>query len=101
GSATATRRWAGSVRACSESGTAPRPPPPLHEPIEQMSREKILDIEILRALAVIGVVIHHARTDLFTWSSPGLERLGVFFGGWVGVDLFFAISGFVIGRSLL
>jgi len=66
-----------------------------------MSREKILDIEILRALAVIGVVIHHARTDLFTWSSPGLERLGVFFGGWVGVDLFFAISGFVIGRSLL
>src|SRR5690606_25196117 len=66
-----------------------------------MSRERSLDVELLRALAVIGVVIHHARTDLFTWSSPGLERLGVFFGGWVGVDLFFAISGFVIGRSLL
>ena len=40
-----------------------------------MSREKILDIEVLRGLAVIGVVIHHARDNLFTWTSPGLERL--------------------------
>lgn len=66
-----------------------------------MIKGRILDIEVLRALAVIGVVIHHARTDLFTWSSPGLERLGVYFGGWIGVDLFFAISGFVIARTLL
>src|SRR5690606_17260551 len=102
-SSTAPRqwRWAASRPGCSAFGAASRPHLPLHEPTDQMSREKILDIEILRALAVIGVVIHHARTDLFTWSSPGLERLGVFFGGWVGVDLFFAISGFVIGRSLL
>lgn len=66
-----------------------------------MSKERILDIEVLRGLAVIGVVIHHARDNLFTWSSPGLERLAVYFGGWVGVDLFFAISGFVIARTLL
>lgn len=66
-----------------------------------MSRDRIIDIEILRALAVIGVVVHHARDNLFTWTSPGLERLAVYFGGWVGVDLFFVISGFVIARSLL
>lgn len=66
-----------------------------------MNRERILDIEVLRALAVIGVVIHHARDNLFTWTSPGLERLAVYFGGWVGVDLFLAISGFVIARTLL
>ena len=66
-----------------------------------MSRERITDIEVLRGLAVIGVVIHHARDNLFTWSSPGLERLAVYFGGWVGVDLFFVISGFVIARTLL
>jgi|SRR5690554_584606 len=66
-----------------------------------MSRARIDDIEALRALAVIGVVIHHAQGNLFTWSSPGIERLGAYFGGWVGVDLFFAISGFVIARTLL
>ena len=66
-----------------------------------MGRDRILDIEVLRALAVIGVVVHHARDNLFTWTSPGLERLAVYFGGWVGVDLFFVISGFVIARSLL
>lgn len=66
-----------------------------------MSRERILDIEILRAVAVMVVVVHHTRDNLLPWSSPGLERLTVYFGGWVGVDLFFAISGFVIARSLL
>ena len=66
-----------------------------------MSRPLILDLEVLRGLAVIGVVIHHARDNLFTWSSPGLERLAVYFGGWVGVDRFFAISGFIIARTLL
>ena len=66
-----------------------------------MNRERIVDLEVLRGLAVIGVVIHHSRDNLFTWSSPGLERLAVYFGGWVGVDLFFAISGFVIARTLL
>src|SRR5690554_7448281 len=66
-----------------------------------MSRARIADLEMLRGLAVIGVVIHHARDNLFTWSSPGLERLATYFGGWVGVDLFFAISGFVIARTLL
>lgn len=66
-----------------------------------MRRDRILDIEVLRALAVIGVVVHHSRGNLFTWTSPALERLAVYFGGWVGVDLFFAISGFVIARSLL
>lgn len=66
-----------------------------------MSRARIADLEMLRGLAVIGVVIHHAQDNLFTWSSPGLERMATYFGGWVGVDLFFAISGFVIARTLL
>lgn len=66
-----------------------------------MSRRLILDLEVLRGLAVMGVVIHHARDNLFTWTSPGLERLAVYFGGWVGVDLFLAISGFIIARTLL
>lgn len=63
--------------------------------------KRIDDIEILRAFAVIFVVLHHSLDNLFTWSTPGLARFAAYFGGGFGVDLFFAISGFVIARDLL
>lgn len=45
------------------------------------------DVEGLRAVAVLAVLAFHAR-----WSA--------FSGGFVGVDVFFVISGFVIALSL-
>ena len=50
---------------------------------------KRLDIQILRAMAVLLVVAYHL---------PGSWHLG---GGFVGVDVFFAISGYVITESIL
>jgi peptidoglycan/LPS O-acetylase OafA/YrhL len=47
-----------------------------------------LDIQGLRALAVILVALNHADV-------PGLA------GGYIGVDVFFVISGFVITQSML
>ena len=62
--------------------------------------KRIDDIEILRAVAIVFVLIEHAQINLLHWGSPALQRFYSWFGGWSGVDLFFVISGFVITREL-
>jgi peptidoglycan/LPS O-acetylase OafA/YrhL len=64
----------------------PQESPPRHLPAP-VPRKFRPDIEGMRAIAVIAVVLYHAG-------------LGVR-GGYVGVDVFFVISGFLITQQLL
>ena len=58
-------------------------------------RERQPGLDLLRALAIIVVVINHAA--LFGFKLPGrVDRFG-----WIGVDLFFVLSGYLIGGQLL
>lgn len=66
-----------------------------------MNNKRIMDIEVLRAIAVLGVLFHHLQGSLFTDPVPLLEKIHGWAQPWWGVDLFFAISGFVIARSLI
>ena len=66
-----------------------------------MTSKRIMDIEVLRAIAVLGVLFHHLQGSLFTDPVPLLELIHGWAQPWWGVDLFFAISGFVIARSLI
>ena len=52
-------------------------------------------LDLLRALAIIVVVIYHA--GIMGFPLPG--RMHRF--GWIGVDLFFVLSGYLIGGQLL
>ncbi|HWX01922.1 acyltransferase [Collimonas sp.] len=62
---------------------------------------RIKDIELLRGIAVLFVLFEHTRFNLFGQPSEILAFIYTHFGFWNGVDLFFAISGFVIARDLI
>jgi peptidoglycan/LPS O-acetylase OafA/YrhL len=63
--------------------------------------ERFENINLLRAFAAVAVVVYHV-IELMKWSAfPTEGPLAIFRIGWIGVDLFFVISGFVITRSAL
>jgi peptidoglycan/LPS O-acetylase OafA/YrhL len=64
------------------------------------SNGKNLDIEVLRGVAVIYAVFSHFG-NLLLWDSPICRGVMQYALTWVGVDLFFCISGYVIALSIL
>ena len=58
-------------------------------------RDRQPGLDLLRALAIVLVVLYHG--GIFGFTLPGdVQRFG-----WVGVDLFFVLSGYLIGGQLL
>jgi peptidoglycan/LPS O-acetylase OafA/YrhL len=53
-------------------------------------------LDLLRAIAILWVMDFHAQGFHIVASSDHVARFG-----WMGVDLFFALSGFLIGSQLL
>ena len=53
-----------------------------------MKNVRRTDIDTLRAISVIAVIIYHFDKSFFPY-------------GYLGVDIFFVISGYVITRSIL
>lgn len=63
-----------------------------------MNKNRIISFDSLRGIAVLCVVFHHcfSMTPKLNSHYPGQ----LFKYGWLGVDLFFIISGFVISFTL-
>ena len=58
--------------------------------------ERIHGLDTLRACAIVLVVLHHYV--LFVSGEPTFGWVGEI--GWAGVDLFFALSGYLIGNQI-
>lgn len=63
--------------------------------------QRYLLVDVLRGFAALLVVFYHvlAHRPWPDFPATGLGKLAM--TGWVGVDLFFVISGFVIGKTAL
>src|SRR6185503_5637229 len=59
-------------------------------------------IDLLRGVAILGVVLHHLFWPSLDSAAYRLDSSGVslffFNNGWLGVSLFFVLSGFVLYR---
>ena len=60
----------------------------LNEKIIIQKFSYIKQLDLLRAVAVLGVIFYHYTDGYFT-------------GGWLGVDVFFVLSGFLISNTII
>jgi peptidoglycan/LPS O-acetylase OafA/YrhL len=58
-----------------------------------------IELDFIRGIAILLVLCFHYRTRDRLISSPFLDRLQA--SGWVGVDIFFVLSGFLVGGLML
>jgi peptidoglycan/LPS O-acetylase OafA/YrhL len=91
---TAARSWTGArTLAVLETGGRDLAHPPAGA---------VPGLDFLRTLAILLVVSTHYCGDFSAALGHGIAigRLPLFYFGWTGVDLFFVLSGYLIGRQL-
>lgn len=60
---------------------------------KELSKQKLISIQLLRAMAALSVVVGHAITEVH---QSGSEYTLIKFNFGIGVDVFFIVSGFVM-----
>ncbi len=63
--------------------------------------ERFSSLDGLRGIACLGVALHHCSGCIFVGGSSLGEAPWVFFYGFAGVEVFFALSGFLLSFPIL
>ena len=61
--------------------------------------DRQIELDFIRGIALLLVMSFHYRTDDLWFNGPLMARLQNI--GWAGVDLFFVLSGFLVGGLLM
>ncbi len=86
----------------SPSASAPDRRPALDEPQGPGQERHIPELDGLRGLAVLAVVFYHIAQRLMAYEHGWMHlAMDACLFGFLGVDVFFALSGFLITRILL
>ncbi len=78
-----------------EKEPEPEPGPPAD------GHDHIQTLDGMRGIAVLAVLIFHLAWEFPEEGAIAMQLKRVFFSGWIGVDLFFVLSGFLITRGLV
>lgn len=66
-----------------------------------MADRKLVWLEVMRGLAAVWVLLHHAAQSINHFVSPLGDGALFIENGYLGVDFFFILSGFIIAHSSL
>ncbi|MCP3104747.1 acyltransferase [Myxococcus sp. K15C18031901] len=79
----------------------PQCPRPMHAPAAidcSTARRRMDGLDVLRACAILGVLLFHAP-EVVHHALPAPLR-AAFTHGWMGVNLFFVLSGYLVGKQV-
>jgi peptidoglycan/LPS O-acetylase OafA/YrhL len=84
------------------AGSPPAPgDAPTPAALARTLRGQMPGLDALRGLAIVVVIAHRANVTTSPESLPARAACALMDGGWVGVQLFFVLSGFLITGILL
>ncbi len=63
-----------------------------------MKLKREIELDFVRGIAILLVLDYHGPAH---WLSEPLQFIGMSHFGWVGVDIFFVLSGFLVGGLLI
>lgn len=66
-----------------------------------MADRKLVWLEVMRGLAALWVLLHHATQSVNHFVAPLGDKALLIENGYLGVDFFFVLSGFIIAHSCL